>query len=122
MTGSLAAGSAGAFWLAGSSGLARIWYTIDTNALLGACAGAVVFALHEGQISGIRRILLFVVSLLIGYLAAAELDRLLPIQGRSVCAFIGAALAVAIMNVALDTLAKRDLFALWHRLRRARRN
>ena len=120
MTEPFLVGTASALWLAGADDLARAMSKIQTDALLGACAGAAVFALRESPTTGIKRALQFLVSILIGYLAAAEIDRLLPIHERSVCAFIGATLAVTVMNMALDTFAHGDLFALWRRFRRAR--
>jgi hypothetical protein len=120
MTDPFLTNSVAALWLASADRMARQAYEIDAHALLGAVAGAAVFALHAPPATRLKRALQFFVSVLIGYAVAAEIDRLLPVNERSVCAFIGAALAVAVMNAALDTLAEGDLITLWQRLRRAR--
>lgn len=102
--------------LAGGLSLAAYGPGVDGNVLIGAFAGAAVFVLHRRESPVVVRLLHFCASVAIGYLSAPELLRYLPIESPGVCAAIGAACAVTVINAVIDALDKCDLIALLQQL------
>jgi hypothetical protein len=79
---------------------------IDGNLLVGAFAGAAVFVLRSQDMSLLKRVAYFAISILAGYIAAPEIMRFAPIQERGVAALIAAAAVVTLSNQCLDWLGK----------------
>lgn len=84
----------------------------DGNAVVGAFAGAALVALHARDVSIFWRVGYLVISWIIGYLAAPEVARRTGINASGLCAFIGAALAIAITVQVMERIKTFD-FTTW---------
>ncbi len=88
---------------------------VNGDALIGAFAGAVVFALHAKDISIFKRIVYMVVSFVVGYLAAPEVMRLSGVQSFTIAAFAASAMVVTLALVSIDRIKTFDFASLWKR-------
>lgn len=86
---------------------------VNGDALIGAFAGAVVFALHAKDISIIKRLVYMAVSFVVGYLAAPEVMRYTGLQSFSVSAFGASALIVTAALAGIDKIKAFDITTLW---------
>jgi len=99
--------------LAAGVGLAALLPGIDGNALIGAFAGATLFVVSAKSLPIWQRLIYLLVSVAVGYLAAPELLRWLPIRSTGVTAFMAAATGI---TVTLALIEKSKAFDLsWFR-------
>lgn len=77
-------------------GLAAAIPGVDSNALVGAFAGATLFVVSSKELPVWRRLVYLGVSIALGYLAAPEVMRWLPLQTTGLAAFFASALGVTV--------------------------
>lgn len=88
---------------------------VNGDALIGAFAGAVVFALHAKDLSIVKRLVYMLVSILIGYLGAGEVLRYTGMQSYTLAAFGLSAVVVTVALAGIDKIRQFDLASLWKR-------
>lgn len=88
---------------------------VNGDALIGAFAGAVVFALHAKDISIVKRLAYMIISILIGYLGAGEVMHWTGMQSPAVSAFAASALIVTAALAGIDKIRQFDITSLWKR-------
>jgi uncharacterized membrane protein HdeD (DUF308 family) len=81
---------------AASVGLAAMLPGVDGNALIGAFAGAALFVVSSKELPIWRRLVYLAVSIALGYLAAPEVIRWLPLKATGLAAFLASALGVTL--------------------------
>ena len=86
---------------------------IDTDALIGAFAGAAALAVSSQQMSCFKRFAYLVISLIAGYFAGPELVRLTPIESTGMGAFLAAATTISITLRLIERAAGFDLKTLF---------
>lgn len=86
---------------------------VNGDALIGAFAGAVVFALHAKDISIIKRLVYMAVSFVVGYLAAPEVMRYSGLQSFTLASFAASAMVVTVALAGIDKIRAFDLSTLW---------
>ncbi|MVW80164.1 putative holin [Bordetella sp. 02P26C-1] len=82
---------------------------VNGDALIGAFAGAVVFAIHAKDLSIGKRVAYLIVSILVGYLAEDEVTRWTHIQNSALAAFVASAFVVTAALSGIDWLRKLDI-------------
>jgi len=107
------AASAG-FYL-GAIAITSIMPGVNGDALIGAFAGAVVFAVHAKDTSIAKRLIYMVVSFVIGYFAAPEVMRLSGLQSFTIAAFAASATVVTAALAGIEKIKAFDLSTLWKR-------
>lgn len=80
-------------------GLVGILYGIDTNAAIGALCGALVYLSAAREVPALKRIMYFVISLVMGYqfapeLASSQIFGFQPITLTGPAAFVASALVI----------------------------
>lgn len=88
---------------------------VDGDALIGAFAGAAVFAIHSKNLPVYKRLIYMVISMLIGYMAAEEVTHWTNIQSSAVAAFSGSALIVTVALALIDKIRDFDIHTLIRR-------
>lgn len=88
---------------------------VNGDALIGAFAGAVVFALHAKDLPILKRIVYMVVSILLGYLGAGEVLHHTGLQSYTLAAFSLSAVIVTLALASIDRIRKFDITSLWNR-------
>lgn len=88
---------------------------IDGDALIGAFAGASVFALHTKDLSIFKRLFYMLVSILMGYFGTGEVTRFTDVQHTGVAAFIGSALIVTAALSSIDRIRNFDVTSIFRR-------
>ena len=88
---------------------------VDGDALIGAFAGAVVFALHAKDLPLPKRLIYMAISLLLGYLGAEEVTRHFGIQDPAVAAFALSAVIVTCALASIDRIRNFDITSFWKR-------
>lgn len=96
----------------GTVALASILPGVNGDALIGAFAGAVVFALHSKDVSIPKRIIYMIVSILLGYLGAGEVMRHTGLQSHTLAAFGLSAVVVTIALASIDKIKAFDIASL----------
>lgn len=96
----------------GTVALASILPGVNGDALIGAFAGAVVFALHAKDVSIPKRIVYMIVSILLGYLGAGEVMRHTGLQSHTLAAFGLSAVVVTIALASIDKIKAFDIASL----------
>jgi len=94
--------------VAAGVGLTAVLPGIDGNALVGAFAGGTLFVVSAPGLPFWRRLLYLAVSVVGGYMAAADLMAQLPITSSGLAAFIAAAVVVTITLAVIEKVAKLD--------------
>ncbi len=107
---SSAASAAAAF---GAVALTSILPGVNGDALIGAFAGAVVFALHAKDLGLGKRVVYMLVSILIGYLGTGEVMHWTGIQSFTIAAFAASALIVTAALAGIDWIKTFDITSLW---------
>ncbi|MBN3725619.1 putative holin [Burkholderia sp. Ac-20379] len=92
-------------------GIAGISPGIDGDTLIGAFAGAALVVVSAKDIGIARRAAYMLISLVMGYLAAPELMRQLPIRSAGVAGFFAAALVIAVTLTLIERVKSADLLA-----------
>ncbi len=107
---------------AASAGIAfgAVWITsmlpgVNGDALIGAFAGAALFALHAKDLPIMKRIVYMVISILIGYLGADEVLRQTWLESHTLAAF---GLSAVIVTLALATIDRIQNFDITRFLKR----
>lgn len=88
---------------------------VNGDALIGAFAGAVVFAMHTKDVALVKRLVYMVVSFVVGYLAAPEVMHWTGLRSDSVSAFAASALIVTAALAGIDKIKAFDITSLWKR-------
>lgn len=86
---------------------------VNADALIGAFAGAVVFALHAKDTRIIKRLIYMVVSFVIGYMAAPEVTHWTGLQHPTVAAFAASATVVTLALATIDRIKSFDITSIW---------
>lgn len=85
---------------------------IDGDALIGAFAGAAVFAIHSKDLPIYKRLLYMLISMTIGYMAAGEVMEWTGLQSSALAAFGAAALVVTAALTAIDKIREFDIHSI----------
>lgn len=88
---------------------------VNPDALIGAFAGAVVFAAHTKDVRLVKRLIYMVVSLVIGYMAVPEVTHWTGLQHPGVAAFAASATVVTLALATIDRIKSFDISQLWKR-------
>lgn len=88
---------------------------VNGDALIGAFAGAVVFALHAKDLAIIKRLIYMFVSVLLGYLGADEVMRHTGMQSYTLAAFGLSAVVVTLALAGIDRIRSFDITSLFKR-------
>ncbi len=88
---------------------------VNGDALIGAFAGAVVFALHAKDVSIIKRLAYMAISFVVGYLAAPEVMRYTGMQSFTLAAFGASATVVTVALAGIDKIKAFDISTFWKR-------
>ncbi|MGB6103629.1 MAG: putative holin [Pusillimonas sp.] len=86
---------------------------VDAEALIGAFAGAVVFALHANDTRLAKRLAYMVVSFVIGYMAAPEVAYWTGLKYPVVAAFAASATIVTLALASIDKIKQFDITSIW---------
>lgn len=92
--------------LTGAS-LASVFGGIDGDALLCAVAGATLFTVSARELPGWRRALYLLISVIVGYVGAAEVVRLTPIKSTGAAAFL---LSLLVVTLSLGLIERARSF------------
>ena len=92
--------------LTGAS-LASVISGVDGDALLCAVAGATLFTVSARELPGWRRALYLLISLLVGYIGAAEVVRITPIKSTGAAAFL---LSLLVVTISLGLIERARTF------------
>lgn len=111
-----AAASAGAALSAVA--LTSILPGVNGDALIGAFAGAVVFALHAGDLPVVKRLIYMLVSILIGYLGAGEVMHWTSLKSWTLSAFALSAMVVTAALAGIDRIKQFDITTLFNAFKR----
>ncbi|ADP02328.1 gp35 [Burkholderia phage KL3] len=101
--------------LAAAIGLAGIAPGIDGDALIGAFAGAALVVVTSKDLGIGRRAAYMLISLVMGYLAAPEINHLVPVRSSGVAAFFAAALVITVTLTLMERVKDIDFGALIRR-------
>lgn len=93
---------------------------VNGDALIGAFAGAVVFALHTSDLPILRRVIYLLVSILIGYLGAGEVMHWTGLTSWTLAAFGLSAVVVTAALAGIDRIRQFDLATLLGHFRRGK--
>lgn len=96
-------------------GIASILPGIDGDALIGAFAGATLFVVSAAKLPLWQRLVYLAISVVIGYQAAAEALRWLPLKSTGVAAFLCAACAITLTLALIERAKAIDLSSLIRR-------
>lgn len=88
---------------------------VNGDALIGAFAGAVVFALHAKDLPIIKRMIYMIVSILLGYLGADEVLRYTGMQSYALAAFGLSAVVVTLALAGIDRIRQIDITSLFRK-------
>lgn len=97
----------------GAVALTSVLPGVNGDALIGAFAGAVVFALHAKDLSIAKRIVYMLVSILLGYLGADEIMRRTGLESHALSAFGLSAVVVTLALASIDRIRSFDITQLW---------
>lgn len=99
----------------GAVALTSIMPGVNGDALIGAFAGAVVFALHAKDLSLPKRLIYMIVSILLGYLGADEVLRYTGMTSYTLASFGLSAVVVTLALASIDRIRSFDITSLWKR-------
>lgn len=88
---------------------------INGDALIGAFAGAVVFAMHAQDLAILKRLVYMVVSVLIGYLGAGEVITHTWVTSPVIAGFGLSAVIVTLTLATIDRIRNFDMTRFWKR-------
>lgn len=88
---------------------------VDGDALIGAFAGAAVFAIHSKSLPIYKRLLYMIISMVIGYMGKSEVMLWTGIQSSTIAAFIGSALIVTAALSSIDKIRDFDASKIFGR-------
>lgn len=88
---------------------------VNGDALIGAFAGATVFALHAKDLPTLKRIIYMMVSILIGYLGADEVMRQTWLESPTLAAFGLSAVIVTLALASIDRIRELDVPSIFKR-------
>lgn len=88
---------------------------VNGDALIGAFAGAVVFALHAKDLTITKRLVYMVLSILLGYLGADEVMHRLGMHSYTLASFGLSALVVTAALASIDRIRNFDVTKIFKR-------
>ncbi|QCP82423.1 hypothetical protein D0C27_11245 [Alcaligenes faecalis] len=88
---------------------------VNGDALIGAFAGAVVFALQAKDISLLKRVAYMLISILIGYLGAGEVMTHTGLQSWTIAAFGLSATVVTLALASIEKIKSFDITSIFKR-------
>lgn len=88
---------------------------VNGDALIGAFAGAVVFALHAKDLAIAKRLIYMLVSILLGYMGADEVLRHTGMQSYTLASFGLSAVVVTLALAGIDKIRSFDVTSLFKR-------
>lgn len=88
---------------------------VNGDALIGAFAGAVVFALHAKDLPLVKRLVYMAISIMLGYMGASEVTRHFGIESPAIAAFAMSAVIVTLALASIDRIRSFDITAFWKR-------
>lgn len=88
---------------------------VNGDALIGAFAGATVFALHAKDLPALKRVIYMMVSVLIGYLGADEVLRHTWLESSTLAAFGLSAVIVTLALASIDRIRGIDIPSIFKR-------
>lgn len=88
---------------------------VNGDALIGAFAGGVVFALHAKDVAIAKRLIYMLVSILLGYMGADEVMKHTGLTSFTLAAFGLSAVVVTLALAGIDKIKQFDLASLWKR-------
>lgn len=97
----------------GAVALTSVIPGVNGDALIGAFAGAVVFALHAKDLAIVKRLIYMVVSILLGYLGADEVLRHTGMQSYTLAAFGLSAVVVTLALAGIDKIKQFDITSIF---------
>lgn len=93
---------------------ATVWMPgIDSDALVGAIAGAALFVTSSRELPLFRRVVYLLISAVIGYLAAPDVLAHLPLHSSAVAAFLAGALVVSVTVQLIERAKTFDVSTLF---------
>lgn len=107
--------SASAFATLATVYLASTMASVNADALIGAFAGAAVFAIHSTDISVPKRFAYMLVSILIGYMGAEEVITHTWLQSYVMASFGLSSLVVALTLASIDRMRDFDFTKMFRR-------
>ena len=99
----------------GAVAITSILPGVNGDALIGAFAGAVVFALHAKDLSMTKRLVYMAVSILLGYAGAEEVMRHSGVQSYTIASFALSAVIVTLALAGIDRIRNFDITSFWKR-------
>ena len=99
----------------GAVAITSILPGVNGDALIGAFAGAVVFALHAKDITLTKRLIYMAISILLGYMGVDEVIRYTGIQSATIAAFALSAVVVTMALASIDRIRNFDITSFWKR-------
>lgn len=87
---------------------------VNSDALIGALCGGLVFMIYSKQYGLLARFCLMLVSVLIGYHAAHDVAIILRVDSFTVSAFIAACVIVTVVLMSLDKFRDLNLQPIIH--------
>ena len=88
---------------------------VNGDALIGAFAGAVVFALHAKDLTISKRVIYMVVSIMLGYLGADEVLRYTGMTSYTLASFGLSAVVVTLALASIDRIRNFDITSFFKR-------
>jgi len=88
---------------------------VNGDALIGAFAGAVVFALHAKDLAMPKRLIYMLVSLALGYFGADEVMHRFGMQSYTLASFGLSAIVVTVALASIDRIRNFDITSLFKR-------
>ena len=88
---------------------------VNGDALIGAFAGAVVFALQAKDIGLLKRVAYMLISILIGYLGAGEVMTHTGLQSWTIAAFGLSATVVTLALASIEKIKSFDITSIFKR-------
>lgn len=99
----------------GAVAITSILPGVNGDALIGAFAGAVVFALHAKDLTITKRVVYMIVSILLGYMGSDEVLRHTPLTSHALAAFGLSAVVVTFALAGIDKIRSFDITTFWKR-------
>lgn len=99
----------------GAVALTSVIPGVNGDALIGAFAGAVVFALHAKDLAIAKRLIYMLVSILLGYMGADEVLRYTGMKSYTLAGFGLSAVIVTLALAGIDRIKQFDIASLFKR-------
>lgn len=104
--------------VAGAAGALAALSTLNGYALIGAFAGAAIFALSSNEPALLKRLTYMALSITVGYFLGPDIKELLPVKSDMAGAFTVSAVVVTATIVTIDQIKNFNLAELIAKIRR----